>query len=374
MTWIIGAPTTLGIGRGVGRGNLMDAQAKVQARIADEADTAAALPSTASRLIDSFGRRIEYVRLSVTDRCDLRCRYCMAERMQFLPRRELLSLEELAKLSDILIARGVRRIRLTGGEPLVRRDIVTLVQAVGRRLGDGLDELTMTTNATQLEPLAGLLRAAGMRRLNISLDSRDPDRFRAITRRGDLAQVQRGIAAAKQAGLVIKINMVALRGVNEDEIGDMLAWCGDEGFDLTLIETMPLGQIEEDRTDRYLPLDAVRERLAERFTLVPSLHRTGGPARYFDVAETDGRLGLITPLSNNFCADCNRIRITATGTIFGCLGHDQKIELRDLLRSGGPGAVDAALDRVVAGKPQRHDFRIEAARPAVERHMSVTGG
>ncbi len=374
MTWIIGVPSTLGIGRGVGRGNLMDAQAKAQARIAEEADTAVPPASAASGLIDGFGRRIEYVRLSVTDRCDLRCRYCMAERMQFLPRRELLSLEELAELCDILIARGVRRIRLTGGEPLVRRDILTLVQALGRRLGNGLDEITMTTNATQLEPVAGLLRAAGMGRLNISLDSRDPDRFRAITRRGDLAQVQRGIAAAKQAGLAIKINMVALRGINEDEIGDMLAWCGDEGFDLTLIETMPLGAIEEDRTDRYLPLDAVRERLAERFTLVPSLHRTGGPARYFDVGETGGRLGLITPLSHNFCAGCNRIRITATGTIFGCLGHDQKIELRDLLRAGGPGAMDAALDRLVAGKPQRHDFRIEAARPAVERHMSVTGG
>ena len=325
-------------------------------------------------LVDSFGRRIDYVRLSVTDRCDLRCRYCMSERMQFLPRRELLTLEELAALCDVLIGRGVRRIRLTGGEPLVRRGIVSLVETIGRRIGGGLDELTMTTNATQLAPVAEQLRAAGMRRLNISLDSQDSDRFRTITRRGDLAQVLRGIQAAKRAGLRIKINMVALKGLNEDEIGDMLAWCGDEGFDLTLIETMPLGSIEEDRTDRYLPLDAVRERLEQRFTLVPSLHRTGGPARYFDVVETGGRLGLITPLSNNFCAGCNRIRITATGTIFGCLGHDQKVELRDLIRAGGTEAVDEALDRLIAGKPRRHDFKIEAPRPAVARHMSVTGG
>jgi len=256
----------------------------------------------------------------------------------------------------------------------VRRGIVDLVEAIGRRLGSGLDELMMTTNGTQLAPVAERLRAAGMRRINVSLDSRDPDRFRMITRRGDLAQVLGGIAAAKAAGLRIKINMVALKGLNEDEVGEMLAWCGGEGFDLTLIETMPLGSIEEDRTDRYLPLDAVKQRLEERFTLIPSLHRTGGPARYFDVAETGGRLGLITPLSNNFCAGCNRVRITATGTIFGCLGHDQKVELRDLLRAGGREAVDAALDRLIAGKPRRHDFHIEAARPAVERHMSVTGG
>lgn len=326
-------------------------------------------------LVDNFGRRIDYVRLSVTDRCDLRCRYCMAERMEFLPRRELLDMAELAELADLLIARGVRRIRLTGGEPLVRRGIVWLVENIGRRLGHGLDELTMTTNATRLAPVAQALRAAGVRRVNISLDSRDPERFRAITRRGDLAQVLGGIAAAKSAGLGVKINTVALRGVNEDEIGDMLAWCGAQGFDLTLIETMPLGEVGENRTDRYLPLDRVRERLGEHFTLTPSTHRTGGPARYFDVAETGGRLGLITPLTGNFCAGCNRIRVTATGTVFGCLGHDQKVELRDLLRAGGRAAVDGALDRLLAGKPRRHDFRMEAGeRPSLERHMSVTGG
>lgn len=325
-------------------------------------------------LIDGFGRRIDYVRLSVTDRCDLRCRYCMAEQMRFLPRSELLTLEELAVLADILIARGVRRIRLTGGEPLVRRNILALVEAIGRHVGRGLDELTMTTNATQLTPAASRLRASGIHRINVSLDSLDKDRFRAITRRGDLDQVLGGIEAARQAGLAIKINMVALKGINEDEIETMIAWCGERGFGLTLIETMPLGDIEEDRTDHYLPLDIVKRRLEDRYTLIPSLHRTGGPARYFDIAETGGRIGFITPLTNNFCDGCNRIRITATGTIYGCLGHDQRVELRDAMRSGGPDAVHRALDAVMAAKPRRHEFDIARNSPAVARHMSVTGG
>ena len=325
-------------------------------------------------LIDGFGRRIDYVRLSITDRCDLRCRYCMAEKMTFLPRSELLTIEELGQLTDLLVARGVRRIRLTGGEPLVRRGVLDLVELIGDHLGRGLDEVTMTTNATQLAGMADRLFAAGMRRINVSLDSLDTDRFRTITRRGDLSQVLGGIAAAKAAGLKVKINMVALKGLNDDEFPDMLAWCGKQGFGLTLIETMPLGEIDEDRTDRYLPLDAVKRSLEERFTLVPTLHRTGGPARYHDVVETGTRIGFITPLSNNFCAGCNRVRITATGTIYGCLGHDQKIELRDLFRSGGLAAADAALDRLIAGKPERHNFDIGGARPAVERHMSVTGG
>jgi GTP 3',8-cyclase len=328
----------------------------------------------ANTLIDGFGRRIDYVRLSVTDRCDLRCRYCMAEKMQFLPRSELLTIEELAQLADLLIARGVRRIRLTGGEPLVRRGITDLVRLIGDNLGHGLDELTMTTNATQLAGVADTLFAAGMRRINVSLDSRNPDRFRAITRRGDVAKVLDGIAAARTAGFAVKINMVALKGLNEGEFADMLSWCGSQGFDLTLIETMPLGTVEEDRTDRYLPLDAVKRQLEESFTLIPTLHRTGGPARYFEVEETGGRIGFITPLTNNFCAGCNRVRITATGTIYGCLGHDQHLELRDLLRGGGPEAVSAALDRLVAGKPQRHEFDIARREPAVARHMSVTGG
>ena len=323
--------------------------------------------------MDSFGRRISYVRLSVTDRCDLRCRYCMAERMQFLPRREILTLEEMVALSDILIARGVRKIRLTGGEPLVRKGVMELVRWLGQRLGSGLDELVMTTNGTRLEGFAGDLHEAGIRRINVSLDSRRPDLFGHITRGGDVKQVLRGIDAALTAGLAVKINMVALAKINEDEIEDMLRWCTAMAMDLTLIETMPLGEVEEDRTDHYLPLNAVKRRLEERFTLLPSTKRTGGPARYFDVAELGSRLGLITPLTNNFCDGCNRIRIAATGTVYGCLGHDQKVELRDALRSGGSGAVDELLDRLLAGKPRRHDFHIGGA-PAVERHMSVTGG
>jgi cyclic pyranopterin phosphate synthase len=323
-------------------------------------------------LIDSFGRRVTYVRLSVTDRCDLRCRYCMAEAMSFLPRSKVLSFEEIAALADILIARGVKRIRLTGGEPLVRRDVAELIARLGARLGAGLEELTLTTNGTRLARYAAELRAAGVRRINVSLDSRDPERFRYITRFGDVAQVLDGIAAAAAAGLKVKINMVALKGLNEGEIAPMLRWCASQGHDLTLIETMPLGEVEQDRSVHYLPLDAVRRELDREFGLIPSLHRTGGPARYFDVAGI--RLGLITPLTGNFCDGCNRIRIAATGTVYGCLGHDQKVELRDLLRESGPDAVHAALDLLIAGKPKGHDFRIAAPDPAVARHMSVTGG
>lgn len=324
-------------------------------------------------LVDGFGRRITYVRLSVTDRCDLRCRYCMAERMQFLPKREILTLEEMAALGEMLIARGVRKIRLTGGEPLVRKGVMELARALGRRVGNGLDELVLTTNGTRLERFAVELRDAGVERVNVSLDSRRSDRFGHITRGGDLGQVLRGIDGALTAGLAVKINMVALAGINEDEIEDMLRWCAAMAMDLTLIETMPLGEVEEDRTDHYLPLDLVRRRLEERFTLSPSSRRTGGPARYFEVEELRTRLGLITPLTNNFCDGCNRIRIAATGTVFGCLGHDQKVELRDALRSGGGSAVDELLDRLLAGKPRRHEFRIGGS-PAVARHMSVTGG
>ncbi len=325
-------------------------------------------------MINSFGRRITYVRLSVTDRCDLRCRYCMAETMTFLPRRDVLSLEEIVELADIFIARGVRKIRLTGGEPLVRKGIDRLIPELGKRIGGGLDELTMTTNGTQLARHAGMLHDSGIRRINVSLDSLDSDRFRHITRRGDLAQVLAGIEAAADAGLQIKINVVALKGLNEDEIAPMLRWCGGQGHDLTLIETMPLGEVEEDRTQHYLPLSEVRKRLEQQFRLVPSLGRTGGPARYYEVEGCGVRLGFITPLTHNFCDGCNRIRVAATGTVFGCLGHDQNVELRDLLRSGGIDAVNGALDRLLAGKPKGHQFRIEAARPAVERHMSVTGG
>ena len=330
--------------------------------------------SGASRLVDRFGRCISYVRLSVTDRCDLRCRYCMPERMRFLPRAELLSVDEVEALAGLLIARGVRRIRLTGGEPLVRRDIGDLVERLGARIGRGLDELTLTTNGTRLAGIAPLLFAAGVRRVNVSLDSLDGERFRFITRHGDLAAVLGGIHAAVTAGLAVKINMVALKGVNEGEIGDMLRWCAAQGHDLTLIETMPMGDTGEERAGRYLPLDEVRQRLERDWTLTPSLARTGGPARYYEVGGTAIRLGLITPLSRNFCAGCNRIRVTATGTAYGCLGHDQKVELRGALRAGDLAAADAALDALLAGKPEGHDFRIAAPRPAVERHMSVTGG
>lgn len=297
----------------------------------------------------------------------------MAEHMQFLPKRDILTLEEMVELSNLLIARGVRKIRLTGGEPLVRKGMMELVRSLGRRVGSGLDELVLTTNGTRLERFAGELHDAGIRRINVSLDSRRSERFGHITRGGDLSQVLRGIDAALSAGLAVKINMVALAGLNEDEIEEMLRWCAAMAMDLTLIETMPLGEVEEDRTDHYLPLDAVKRRLEERFTLVPSTKRTGGPARYFDVVELRSRLGLITPLTNNFCEGCNRIRIAATGTVYGCLGHDQKVELRDALRSGGREEVDRLLDRLLAGKPRRHDFQIGGA-PAVARHMSVTGG
>ncbi len=323
-------------------------------------------------LIDTYGRRISYVRLSVTDRCDLRCRYCMAEQMEFLPRADLLTLEELVDLADAFIARGVTRIRLTGGEPLVRRGIEKLVAWLGERLGHGLEELTLTTNGTQLARFAANLYAAGIRRVNVSLDSLDADRFRHITRRGHLALVLDGIAAAKAVGLRVKINMVALKGLNEDEIVAMARWCAGEGHDLTLIETMPLGEVEEDRTDHYLPLDAVKQQLEQCFTLMPSLSRTSGPARYYDIAELGLKLGLITPLTGNFCTGCNRVRVTATGTVYGCLGQDQKIELRDLMRAGRP--LDDALDVLMQGKPKGHDFHIAAPHPAVARHMSVTGG
>jgi len=329
-------------------------------------------PEQETGLIDTFGRRITYVRLSVTDRCDLRCRYCMAEEMRFLPKKDVLSFEEIEALAGMFIARGVRRIRLTGGEPLVRHDIGHLIARLGARIGNGLDELTMTTNGTRLARFAGDLHAAGIRRVNVSLDSRDPDRFRYITRHGDLSQVLAGIEAAAAAGLAVKINMVALKGLNEDEIAPMLLWCAGQGHDLTLIETMPMGEVEEDRTDHYLPLDAVKQRLADHFDLVPSLQRTGGPARYYEVGGI--RLGLITPLTDNFCTGCNRIRVAATGTVYGCLGHDQKVELRELLRGGGAEAVNQALDRLMAGKPKGHDFMIGAPLPAVARHMSVTGG
>jgi GTP 3',8-cyclase len=333
-------------------------------------DTAVSAP----QLTDVHGRRISYLRISVTDRCDLRCRYCMAEKMTFLPRSALLSLEEIALIADRFVARGVTKIRLSGGEPLVRRDVIDLTHRIGRHLGHGLDELTMTTNATRLADHAEDLVTAGVRRINVSLDSRDADRFRFITRHGDVDQVLGGIAAAKAAGLAIKINMVALKGLNDDEISEMLAWCGEQGFDLSLIETMPLGVIDEDRADRFVPLTAVLEDLQRRFTLSRDAHRTGGPARYWRVGEYGTRLGLISPLTDNFCDGCNRVRLTTEGQLYMCLGHEDRVDLKAALRDGGIRALDAAIDAALGAKPLRHDFRIDSAAPAVSRHMSVTGG
>ncbi|MGJ3649916.1 GTP 3',8-cyclase MoaA [Sphingomonas sp. GlSt437] len=331
--------------------------------------------SCAAPLIDTHGRTIRYLRVSVTDRCDLRCRYCMAEEMTFLPRAQILSLEELALITERFIARGVTKVRLSGGEPLVRRDVIELVRRLGRHVGHGLDELTMTTNGTRLAQHAEALADAGIRRINVSLDSRDPATFRHITRHGDIAQVLEGIAAAKAAGLRVKINMVALNGLNDGEIGDMLAWCADEGLDLSLIETMPLGQIDEDRADRFLPLTRVFDDLAARFPLVRDDHRTGGPARYWQVEGSETRLGLISPLTANFCDGCNRVRLTTEGKLYMCLGHDDQVDLKTALRNEGLAAVDALLDEAMRLKPARHDFSVaRGAGPAVSRHMSVTGG
>jgi len=328
-------------------------------------------------LIDQFARRISYLRLSVIDRCDLRCAYCMPERMTFLPKAEVLTLEELHQLALGFIARGVTKLRLTGGEPLVRRDMIELVRALGRKLGDGLDELTMTTNGTQLAEHAEDLYAAGVRRINVSLDTRDREAFAKLTRRDMLPQVLEGIAAAQAAGLKVKLNTVALKGVNEAEIPDLIGWAHEQGLELTLIEVMPLGEVEEDRFDHYLPLSGVREDLERRWTLTPSEHRTGGPARYFNVAETGGRIGLITPLTNNFCDGCNRVRVTATGQLFACLGGTERVDLRAALRSADPErALEAALDTAMRIKPLRHAFAIDrpGAAPALPRHMSMTGG
>ena len=334
--------------------------------------------SDISTLTDPFGRDISYLRVSVTDRCDFRCVYCMAEDMTFLPKADVLSLEELDRLCSAFIRRGVKKLRLTGGEPLVRRDILWLIQRLGRHLASGaLDELTLTTNGSQLTKMAQGLADAGIKRINVSLDSRDPVLFRQLTRWGDLARVLDGIEAALAAGLKVKINMVALKQANEGEIADMMIWAHGKGMDLTLIETMPLGEIDQDRLDQYLPLSKVRQDLAQRFTLEDLPFRTGGPARYVHVRETNGRLGLITPLTHNFCESCNRVRLTCTGTLYMCLGQDDAADLRAPLRADmGDEALMAAIDEAIGRKPKGHDFVIERARarPAVRRHMSVTGG
>jgi len=337
-----------------------------------------AAPAQTGKLIDPFGRHVSYLRVSVTDRCDFRCVYCMAEQMTFLPKAELLSLEELETLCRRFMAAGVRKLRLTGGEPLVRRNIMQLIGNLGAEVErGGLDELTITTNGSQLAKMADELFEAGVRRVNVSIDSLDAERFRAITRWGDLSKVLEGLHAAKAAGLQLKINVVALRGVNEDELGDMLAWCGENGMDMTIIEVMPMGDIGgENRLDQYLPLSRVRSALAKRFTLEDIDYRTGGPARYSHVVETGQRIGFITPLTHNFCESCNRVRVTCTGQLYMCLGQDDNADLRAALRDGGEQGLDAAITEAIGRKPKGHDFIIDRRHsgPAVERHMNVTGG
>lgn len=330
-------------------------------------------------MIDPFGRHITYLRVSVTDRCDFRCVYCMAEEMEFLPRRELLTLEELDRVCSTFVRLGVRKLRLTGGEPLVRRNIMGLFRSLGRHLDSGeLDELTLTTNGSQLARHAEELRSCGVERVNVSLDTLDPAKFTTITRRGRLDQIMAGLDAAKRVGLKVKINAVALRGINEDEIDDLVAWCGGEGFDLVLIEVMPMGDIGgETRLEQYLPLSLVRARLEQRWTLDDSDYRTGGPARYATVRETGGRLGFITPLTHNFCESCNRVRLTCTGTLFMCLGQEDAADLRTPVRqSESDEPLERAIREAIDRKPKGHDFIIDRRhqRPAIARHMSVTGG
>ncbi|MCO5730019.1 GTP 3',8-cyclase MoaA [Rhizobium sp. SSA_523] len=328
-------------------------------------------------MIDPFGRAVTYLRVSVTDRCDFRCTYCMAENMTFLPKKDLLTLEELDRLCSAFIAKGVRKLRLTGGEPLVRKNIMHLVRALGRHIDTGdLEELTLTTNGSQLARYADELYACGVRRINVSVDTLNPDKFRQITRWGELSKVMEGLAAAQKAGLKVKLNAVALKGFNDGEIADMLRFAHGRGMDLTVIETMPMGEIDEDRTDQYLPLSELRRSLEQQFTLTEIPYQTGGPARYVEVAETGGRLGFITPMTHNFCESCNRVRLTCTGTLYMCLGQNDAADLRTALRASPDDAyLAAAIDEAILRKPKGHDFIIDRNnRPAVSRHMSVTGG
>jgi cyclic pyranopterin phosphate synthase len=329
-------------------------------------------------MIDPFGRTISYLRVSVTDRCDFRCTYCMAEDMAFLPKKDLLSLEELDRLCSVFIEKGVRKLRLTGGEPLVRKNIMHLVRQLSRHLKSGaLEELTLTTNGSQLARFAGELADAGVRRINVSIDTLDADKFHAITRWGNLPKVLEGIEAAQRAGLKIKLNAVALKAFNEAEIPELMRWAHGRGMDLTVIETMPMGEIDADRTDQYLPISVLRAQLEQQFTLTDIPYKTGGPARYVDVRETGGRLGFITPMTHNFCESCNRVRLTCTGTLYMCLGQEDAADLRAPLRaSEGDELVSRAIDEAIGRKPKGHDFIIDrrTSRPAVSRHMSVTGG
>lgn len=329
-------------------------------------------------MIDPLGRNITYLRVSVTDRCDFRCHYCMAEDMTFLPKNDVLSIEELDRLCSAFVAKGVQKIRLTGGEPLVRRGLMELISSLSRHLKNGdLKELTLTTNGSQLEKYATQLVDHGVKRLNVSIDTLDADNFKQITRGGNLDQVLTGIDAAKRAGLAIKINTVVVKDSNEDQFSKLVGWCGEKGYDITFIETMPLGDIGGDRTTQYLPVSEVRKDLEQEWTLKESDHNTGGPSRYVDVVETGQRIGFISPLSHNFCASCNRVRVTCTGKLFMCLGQDDDADLRAPLRaSEGDELLHAAIDEAIGRKPKSHEFVIEPGNggPALSRHMSMTGG
>ncbi|NKN36612.1 GTP 3',8-cyclase MoaA [Agrobacterium sp. a22-2] len=341
-------------------------------------DNAQPLAFTGGPMVDPFGRSVTYLRVSVTDRCDFRCTYCMAENMTFLPKKDLLTLEELDRLCSAFIVKGVRKLRLTGGEPLVRKNIMHLIRQLGRHLETGaLEELTLTTNGSQLSRYAAELADCGVRRINVSMDTLDAAKFRTITRWGEIDKVLEGIEAAQAAGIHVKINAVALKDFNEQEIPELMRFAHGKGMDLTLIETMPMGEIDEDRTDRYLPLSTVRARLEDSFTLTDNGYQTGGPARYVTVQETGGRLGFITPMTHNFCESCNRVRLTCTGTLYMCLGQNDAADLRTALRASDDDAyLSAAIDEAIGRKPKGHDFIIDrkANRPAVARHMSVTGG
>ena len=343
-------------------------------------DHLALLDTTAHQapMIDPFGRTISYLRVSVTDRCDFRCTYCMSEHMTFLPKKDLLTLEELDRLCTAFVEKGVKKLRLTGGEPLVRKNIMHLIGELSRHLQSGaLEELTLTTNGSQLARFAPELAGHGVKRINVSLDTLDPGKFRAITRWGDFSRVMEGIDAAQEAGIKVKLNAVALKGFNDHEIPEMIRWAHGRGMDLTLIETMPMGEIELDRTDQYLPLSLLRAKLSEEFTLNDIAYKTGGPARYVEIEETGGRVGFITPMTHNFCESCNRVRLTCTGTIYMCLGQEDAADLREPLRaSEGNELLNSAIDEAIGRKPKGHDFIIDRRhnRPAVSRHMSVTGG
>ena len=328
-------------------------------------------------LVDPFKRKISYIRISVTDRCDFRCTYCMSEEMQFLPKKDLLSLEELERLSSVFIELGVKKIRITGGEPLVRKNILQLFNSIGKKIGSGLEELTVTTNGSQLERYAKDLFKNGVKRINISLDTLDKNKFKLITKIGDFNKVIKGINAAKEAGMKIKINTVALKGINDNEILNLVNWCGENKFGLTFIEVMPMGEIGEKRVNQYMPLTDVKSLIQTKYSLSDDPLKTGGPARYVHCHETDQKIGFITPHTHNFCETCNRVRITCTGEMYMCLGQEDKVDLKKPLRkSENNDLLKETIYEAILRKPKGHDFIIERKENEkfVPRHMSVTGG